>query len=694
MKRPLCTIGFSALCVLAVIFSFQNPRVWLCVGAGGLVVWGVVRLFRQAKPTVKLAILSGSLACLYAFCRHSVFTAPLLEHSGERVAVTGTVLEQEMGSGYPVYEVQLRNLAGHKAYMAQLRLYDYSGSASLSPGDGFSGEVYLYPIANQSANARLKGRLCGEVAAAEPSFLAPLYQLRAMLIEELREQIPDGRGEVAVGILTGDTSGISPELMLLFRRCGLSHILAVSGLHLTLLTSLIGLLLRRVSRRLHSVLASLFVLAFMAFQLFTVSVLRAGLMVLLAQAAQGEGKKGDTWNSLGFALTVVLALSPGAAADAGLQLSVSAVVGILLLSGPIARRLKIWLRREEGTWGSKAISILSVSLGASLGVFPVSLFRFGQASVLGVFTAIPVALLLPVILVCSLLGPALSLLRLPGLAGLFSAWDALAVWALCCVAQAAAWLPFGLLFGRDIPALVGLLLLGGGLWAAVRRLRKQQALFLAVGCLAVGAVFFLLEQLLWNTPCLLFPDRKSGPSAVLCHRNETIVVLADCSGNTAGELKALLESRRVHFIDFLFLMGDGRADMEACGELLASFPTGCLLLREENPFFTQLTPYFSYTDSALELAGSWVSISDGWEIVEEQGNLLLYFPDGRLLAFVLEEEEIDADWVIAEEPYWENPPPGTLFVFTEPGEELPEQVLLRERELTLYLGQGWHIALE
>ena len=329
MKRPLCTIGFSALCVLAVIFSFQNPRVWLCVGAGGLVVWGVVRLFRQAKPTVKLAILSGSLACLYAFCRHSVLTAPLLEHSGERVAVTGTVLEQEMGSGYPVYEVQLRNLAGHKAYMAQLRLYDYSGSASLSPGDGFSGEVYLYPIANQSANARLKGRLCGEVAAAEPSFLAPLYQLRAMLIEELREQIPDGRGEVAVGILTGDTSGISPELMLLFRRCGLSHILAVSGLHLTLLTSLIGLLLRRVSRRLHSVLASLFVLAFMAFQLFTVSVLRAGLMVLLAQAAQGEGKKGDTWNSLGFALTVVLALSPGAAADAGLQLSVSAVVGIL-----------------------------------------------------------------------------------------------------------------------------------------------------------------------------------------------------------------------------------------------------------------------------------------------------------------------------------------------------------------------------
>ena len=134
--------------------------------------------------------------------------------------------------------------------------------------------------------------------------------------------------------------------------------------------------------------------------------------------------------------------------------------------------------------------------------------------------------------------------------------------------------------------------------------------------------------------------------------------------------------------------------MEACGELLASFPTGCLLLREENPFFTQLTPYFSYTDSALELAGSWVSISDGWEIVEEQGNLLLYFPDGRLLAFVLEEEEIDADWVIAEEPYWENPPPGTLFVFTEPGEELPEQALLRERELTLYLGQGWHIALE
>lgn len=669
MKRPLCTIGFSALCVLAVVFAFEEPKLWLCVGAGGLLLWGGTRLLPKASPAVRLAILAASFACLYAFGRYMLFTAPLVQYCGEEVTLSGTVLESTEESGRTVYEVRLRSLAGRSAHGSRLRLYSYSYE-SLTPGSGFSAAVHLFP---QSSDRLLRGRLTGETAPERDSLLAPLYRLRARLIRELRSLITDQRGDVAVGIFFGDTSGISEELLLVFRRSGLSHILAVSGTHLTLLLGMLSLPLRRLPEKLRNILMAGMVLLFMAFELFAVSVLRPGLMFLLTLAAEFGKRKPDTWNSLGGAVVLLLLLSPDSAADVGLQLSVSAVAGILLFRRPAARFL---YSRTRGKINPKVATILAVSFGASLGVFPVSLLRFGRASVLGVFTAIPVAILTPVILVCSLAAPVFSLLSLPRLAGLFASWDALAVWMLCRVARMTAALPFGLVFRRDIPVLMGLLAVGIG-FSLLRR--RRRALSLSAGCLAVGVLLLFVEQALWGTPCLIFPDRESSYTAILRQRNETVVVLANCSDSTAGEILDALESGRSRYIDFLYLMGEEREDVETCRALLAEVPVGCLVLREEN---------FADSECLLvELEGSRINTYEGCEIWEQSGNLILEMPDGQRVFFALEagESAPQAEWIIADRVYWETLPQGTELFVTHVGKESPEQVRLREGDMTVYL---------
>ena len=131
-------------------------------------------------------------------------------------------------------------------------------------------------------------------------------------------------------LVTGNRDSLSDPFTSSLQRTGLSHTVAVSGMHVAFLAGALSLLLGRGRRSTALVLIPL-VLLFMTVAGSTPSVVRASVMILMLEIAPLFDRERDGPTALGFALLLILIQNPFAAAHVGLQLSFLAVAGILLL---------------------------------------------------------------------------------------------------------------------------------------------------------------------------------------------------------------------------------------------------------------------------------------------------------------------------------------------------------------------------
>ena len=225
------------------------------------------------------------------------------------------------------------------------------------------------------------------ITAASHSWRAVLLPLRERLTQAIRTRLSGEEGALLAGICLGDKGGVSEMTMTAFRRTGMPHILVVSGLHLSVISSGIYMLLRWLlpRRRLAAALTMMGVVLFMALIGFTPSVVRAGVMCLVMLSGQLFLRRADGLNSMGFALLLLLAANPYCLLDAGLQLSFGAAGGVLCLTKPLQERLyrlKLW---------KFAADSLAVTLAATLPIVPLLGYLFDEVSVVS-----PIANLLAV----------------------------------------------------------------------------------------------------------------------------------------------------------------------------------------------------------------------------------------------------------------------------------------------------------
>ena len=141
-------------------------------------------------------------------------------------------------------------------------------------------------------------------------------------------------GNIAYGMLTGDKNGLSQETVSAFNISGLSHILAVSGLHVGFIAAIITFVMRKLKARRVPVFVtvSAFLLFYMFVADFSPSVVRAVIMTETALAADVFGQSKDKLSALCFAVCVILVFSPIYLFEAGFQMSVGAVAGIILFA--------------------------------------------------------------------------------------------------------------------------------------------------------------------------------------------------------------------------------------------------------------------------------------------------------------------------------------------------------------------------
>ncbi len=182
-------------------------------------------------------------------------------------------------------------------------------------------------------------------------------------------------------LLLGDKNELDEEDASDIAEVGLSHIMAVSGLHCCFLSSLAGLLLGARRRRLRCAVTIplLFLYAFVTGM--TPSILRACIMLSMVLLAPLLGRESDPPTSISFALGLILLKNPFAAASISLQLSFSAVAGIIYLTPRLAGR---W--RGHGRAADFVLFSFATTLGAMVFSTPLACWYFGTFSIVSLLS--------------------------------------------------------------------------------------------------------------------------------------------------------------------------------------------------------------------------------------------------------------------------------------------------------------------
>lgn len=370
------------------------------------IIAGLVVRRKSRARTRALLILSGLAAgFLWTALYTAVFFQPARDLDGRTVRLSATAADWPQERSYGGYTVLVRAETESKVKVSAI-LYTDDQGVDLRPGDRletvvhctlgdrtFAGEKITYYTAK---GIFLRAQAYGRLDIERPEHIAPQY-FAAWVSKALKAGIdaafPEDVSGFVRALVTGNRDNLTDEFTTSLERAGLSHTVAVSGMHLAFLAGLLTTLLGR-GKRTTAVLTILWVVLFCGIAGNTPSVLRAAVMILMLQLAPLLDRERDGPTSLAVALFLLLWTNPFSAAHIGLQLSFAAVAGILLVSD----RVQDWLLRRLGMdeWKKPknrivrylravpwfAVSTLSATLGASVLTVPLVALHFNIISLI------------------------------------------------------------------------------------------------------------------------------------------------------------------------------------------------------------------------------------------------------------------------------------------------------------------------
>ena len=275
---------------------------------------------------------------------------------------------------------------------------------------GFTGSTFVSSWKWQKVRVSLGG--LSRLERTKLYFL----KLRSRLLQRLTvDESAEDQYAVVAAMALGDKSALTKDLREVYAVTGASHVLALSGLHLGIIYTLLSLLI--VGRRWQMVSQMLIVLCIWAFVFLvgmSTSVVRSATMLTVYALLSLGYRDKMTVNTLAFTAIVMLMVHPLSLYDVGFQMSFMAVLAILvfmpLLEGLFPREYLLSHQTVRWLW-----SMVAVSVSAQIGVAPLIAYYFGRFStffLLTNFIVIPAATLILWLSPVVLLFPSLAYLLL------------------------------------------------------------------------------------------------------------------------------------------------------------------------------------------------------------------------------------------------------------------------------------------
>lgn len=246
-----------------------------------------------------------------------------------------------------------------------------------------------------------------------------LYQLRKKGIERIYEVLDEEEGSLLVAMVFGDKNDMDDEQEELYQKIGISHIFAISGLHISLLSLVVYQLLRRLSGSyvIAGVLSGALLGMYVMMIGMGISAIRAGTMFLVRVGADISGRVYDIKTSLAVAALCILIPNSDYLYQGGFLLSFGAILGVIYLIPFWNGFSEQWLKNhgfEQNIKVCKVVQGIGASLGIQLMILPILLYFYYEVSLYCIFVNLLVIPLMTILLGIAMIGIVLSLVWYAG----------------------------------------------------------------------------------------------------------------------------------------------------------------------------------------------------------------------------------------------------------------------------------------
>ncbi len=388
MKRPFAVIGFSMLFSTLIFYNIAF-KLSVALTLGATVIFCVFLCFKKLR---KNKFILFSLASVIAFsvsfitAQYGYVTAE--SNMGETVEIHGVVCQTPTHSDYAhTYIIKLQNENYKIRYVSEDNRFFDEGTIvcgtvekNTSPyaepdflDSALASKVYFTFFETEDYSLEATGEI--------NTFYSALGKIKSTFTNITYAYIPSENAGIANAMTIGDRSGISNETTEQFSYAGSSHLLVVSGLHLSIWAlGIIRLSRKNTLLRKYSIIISLTVLLFYASLTgFSVSVIRAGAMVGAVIIAKAFHRDADSLNSIGLGITGIMLTNPFSAYSVSLWFTVFSTVGILVIQKPLEKWIystTVGKKLSSFSFCRFLITSSSVSLSATICTLPIFIIKF------------------------------------------------------------------------------------------------------------------------------------------------------------------------------------------------------------------------------------------------------------------------------------------------------------------------------
>ena len=417
VKRPLCVIGLSMI-LFTLLYMFTDYSIAYLLICLLFIFDFILCLFHShniCRFTVLLTISAVVTAALF-FYNESCIIKPTEQLLDKTVSISGVVFESPVKKeNSTLIKIEKCKING-KPTKLKMDLYcraidpvsvgDVINTDSAEIFSSAESNEFYYHTLSSGVWLRAYSRDADKTGEKDFSLHIKIQKLRKTITSIITESLGNENGAIASALLIGDKSALSSDFKTDLRIAGASHLFAVSGMHLSIWSAVLFFGLKKIAKLRNSpyIIATAFVLFYMALTGFSPSVLRSGIMLITIFAGNLVRKQSDPLNSLCLSAIVLLLFNIYLAGNISFLLSFFATFAIVAVYPIFEIRSKTKKGRSLKQRLLNIFNLTILSLLVLLVTAPISGFFFGSISLLSPVSSLICTLPVQITMISSFLG--------------------------------------------------------------------------------------------------------------------------------------------------------------------------------------------------------------------------------------------------------------------------------------------------
>ena len=407
MKRPivLCAVCCSVMSVCGTFFGINA----FLIAAVLCFISGIACMFKFRETAIVPVLVV--LLTVNMLLNTNVKIKNIAAVNAQDSYINGIVTDVDFYGSNVYYTINVKE--SEKPELQGIKMCLSSSASTADIGDTISCNAVIYTVTDRrtqyySNGVFAVGRITETNAVTSGKGVTKtVYNVQKAITDKLFSNMSPQSAATVNALLCGNREYQTKEFSQAVRKSGVSHVMVVSGMHMSILCGGVYFLLEKIKtgRNLRSIIMLLVIAAFMTLCGFTPSVIRAGITYLIMISGNLLLRRSDGLASLCCAVTLITLVNPLITGNVGYLLSVSATFGLIVLYPLLEARVKI-----RNKFVREFTKTVLTAFSALVTTAPISLIFFGSITPIAIVTNVCISYAVTGALIFAAVGTAMYFL--------------------------------------------------------------------------------------------------------------------------------------------------------------------------------------------------------------------------------------------------------------------------------------------